>query len=320
MRTDLHRPSTIQPQEYDYVSCDYLGGGVDSMAFLSDRMFFREHQKRTGGTWSHHEHGGTCHVCGAHAMYVARFHHRPSNAYIQTGMDCAEKMDMGDATAFRSFKKRIAAGRKTFKGKARAQELLADRQLNTAWTIYTATYDAPLPREESIITDIVSKVVRYGSISDKQANFVGKLLSDISNRAQRTAQREAEKAAAAPLPVSDQRITIRGEVVSTKLVDGFRGSVLKMLVRHQDGWKVWGTVPAGLSVERGDTVEFSAKVQPSRDDPKFGFFSRPTQARKIGPADDQRSEDGDGARTDYSTGSAEPEPDYNDFSGDNHQM
>jgi len=284
MRKDLHRPSTIQPQEYDYVSCDYLGGGVDALAFYSDRMAFRVHRERTGGRWSDHEHGGSCHVCGAHAMYVARFHHRPTNVYIQTGMDCAQKMDMGDATAFRSFKKRIAEGRKTFKGKAKAQELLAERQLSTAWTIYTATYDAPLPREENIITDIVSKVVRYGSISDKQANFVGKLLNDISTRAQRTAQRAAEQAAAQPVPVSDQRQTIRGEVVSTKVVDGFRGPVTKMLVRHADGWKVWGTVPAGLTVERGDEVEFAAKIEPSRDDPKFGFFSRPTQARKIGPA------------------------------------
>jgi hypothetical protein len=305
-RTDTHRPSAIIPSEYDFVACDYYGpwGGA---AYLSDRLAFNAHRERTGGRYSQHEHGGTCHICGASALYVAKYHHRPSNSYIVTGMDCAAKMDMDNPVAFRDFKKRVQAGLKLQKGKTKAAQILAERNLTGAWEVYTATYDAPLAREESIITDIVGKVVQYGSISDKQANFVAKLLADIGQRAQRTAQREADKAAAAPLPVSDKRMTIRGEVVSTKLTDGFRGEVLKMLVRHESGWKVWGTVPAGLTVERGDTVEFDAKVQPSRDDPKFGFFSRPTQARKIGPVDDQRSEDGDGAREDASTGPAECE-------------
>jgi len=54
---------------------------------------------------------------------------------------------------------------------------------------------------------------------------------------------------------------------------------MKMLVQAEAGWKVWGSRPSSLSdIAAGAKVEFVAQVEPSRDDNKFGFFKRPTQA------------------------------------------
>jgi hypothetical protein len=39
---------------------------------------------------------------------------------------------------------------------------------------------------------------------------------------------------------------------------------------------VWVTVPAKAVVQKGDVIKFVATVQPSDDDVKFGFGSRPT--------------------------------------------
>lgn len=193
-RTDLHRPSAIVPDDYTFVACDYYGSGFDAVAFMGDRMFFREHMKRTGGTYSRHEHGGTCGVCGASAMYVARYHHRPTNTYITTGMDCAEKMDIADAVAFRNFKKRIAAGRKTQKGLAKAEGVLGDAGLAQAWTLYRAEDRSGWRKQEEIVVDVVGKLVRYGSISDKQMGLIRKLLSDIAERPARDAAYAAKRA------------------------------------------------------------------------------------------------------------------------------
>jgi hypothetical protein len=58
---------------------------------------------------------------------------------------------------------------------------------------------------------------------------------------------------------------------------------MKMLVVTDTGWKVWGTMPAALDVDRGARVRFTATVKPSDDDPHFGFFSRPTKAQVLTP-------------------------------------
>ena len=88
---------------------------------------------------------------------------------------------------------------------------------------------------------------------------------------------EAEYAAAEPCPAGRTQIT--GEILSTKLQQDFYGSTLKMLLKDDRGFKVWGSVAASLEQpQRGDRVTFMATITPSDDDTKFGFFKRPTKA------------------------------------------
>ena len=239
-RTDLHRPSVINPADYEFISLGYTG--VPELTLI-ERQTFMAHMAKTGGkfariTRTDGEDGSFgCDVCGARCLYTAKFYHVPTNTYITTGMDCAAKMDIADPILFADFRKRIAAGLKTRAGKAKAQDFLAAEGLERAWEIsqmsieqlvaaggatfhefksdspdrtddVTGWYDTKW--EERTITDIVNKLVAWGSISEKQVAFLKGLLEKIDQRA----ARDAERAAAAAerlangkhVPATDARV------------------------------------------------------------------------------------------------------------------
>jgi hypothetical protein len=244
-----------------------------------DRIAFRAHMARTGGKFAGHEHGGTCHVCGATAFYVARFYHAATNAYIVVGEDCAAKLAMGHPAAFKAFRERAREGVIAHAGKAKAKAALEAAGHGAAWPVYVAGGGK---YEETTIADIVGRLVKYGSVSDKQMNYIGVLLGKIADRAGIEAQRAVEHEAAAPLPPAG-RMEIEGVVLAVKepAADAMFPQY-KMLVKADAGWKVWGSRPAALiDVVRGDRVRFVARVEPSKDDPKFGFYSRPSNAHRI---------------------------------------
>jgi hypothetical protein len=270
-RTDIHRPSAIQPEDYDFVCFEYYGSAdLDAiMAMQSQREIRRAHEARTGGTRAKHENSGSCHVCGAHASYIVVWHNRVTNQYIHTGEDCAEKMDRsyGDISAFRTALKHAL---ELHAGKRKAEAVLESHGLQRAWTLYTAESTQTFQREESIIVNIVGKLVKYGNVSEPQVKFIHSLLGAIDNRA-------AENAAAAPVPSG--RVVIEGVVLSVKVTEDQFGSHTKILVRDNTGFKVWGSRFSinGFDggVQKDDQVKFTATVEPSSDDPKFGFFKRP---------------------------------------------
>jgi hypothetical protein len=285
-RTDIHRPSAINPADYTYVAIEYLNpeGDIRACHFLNhNREIIRQHMAETGGKWSNHQHGGNCHVCGAHAIYTVGFYHAATNTYIRTGMDCAEKMDMADAEMFRTHRAitaEVANAREYARGVKKAQAVLAEAGLMDAWKFYAepdSNVRAAWKFEEATIADIVGKLVKYGSVSEKQLAFVKRLVDAIPARAEKEAAKAAEKAAAADCPTG--HIEVDGVVLSIKEQETAFGYVTKMLVQHATGWKVWGTVPSNLTINKGDRVAFTATVERSADDSKFGFYSRPTKAR-----------------------------------------
>lgn len=286
-RDDIHRPSVINPTDYTFIGFLYLPSDGDPMGdalFLqTERKAIRMHMERTGGSYSKHAHGGSCHICGAHCIYRAVFFHAPSNAYIVTGLDCADKLDCGDVDRFR---REVKSALEHVAGKRKAMAFLALHGLDNAYAAMLGMQAATLPREESIFLDIVAKLVRYGSLSDAQVNYLHKLVDQIANRARIAAERQAKHDAAKPFPNSETRLTITATIVSIKQPDDYAPfPTVRMLVEHSDGWKAFGSLPGSLSnAKRGDTVEFSATFKPSDRDPKFGFFSRPTKGRIVASA------------------------------------
>ena len=109
-----------------------------------------------------------------------------------------------------------------------------------------------------------------------------KLVEDFIMAPRRAAQeaREAEQAAiyATAESCPTGKVEISGIVLATKWQESMYGSTLKMLVQDDRGFKVYGSVPAKLENVKGRSVSFSATIQPSEDDEKFGFFKRPTKA------------------------------------------
>lgn len=280
-RTDIHRPSVINPADYQFVSFEHIKsmGFEDVPMILACRETIRLHMLETGGTYSHHEHGGNCHICGAHCVYTALFYHKPSNTYIRTGLECCDKLD--DSIDGTEFRKNIKTALEHRAGKQKAEKLCASNGQAQAYKIWA---ERLIPRdangntigngEELTVIDIVSRLVRYGTLSEKQWAFMSHLLDRINKRAEIAAARAAEKAAAKDAPVTGARIKIAGTIVGYKI--GMFG--MQMILKSTDGWMALGAVPANLSgLPRGSEVSFECRIVPSKNDPKFVYFKRPTK-------------------------------------------
>lgn len=313
-RKDIHRPAAIEPADYVFVAFDHLPGSSgdlgEALFMQEQRKYKRAHMARTGGTYSGHEHGGLCHICGSvNAIYSATFYHEKSNSYIRTGLDCADKLECEGIEAFR---KNVKKAKEAAAGKRKAKETLEKLGLGKAWELYEANDakrkahaeaykewqnaggdedSAPKypesSRDEDTALDIVSRLIKWGNISDKAASFLGTLLDRIDRApeiaAEKAAAKALEMANAKPVPAVEGRVLVKGEVLTVREQEGFYGPQIKMLVKAEDGWKVWGTVPSAIAgeVEKGSVVEFNAALKASDDDKFFGFFSRPAKAKVI---------------------------------------
>ena len=220
-RTDIHRPSAIRPEDYEFVAMMVANDpSVDGAYALAEaRATFNQHMEcHPGARFSGHEHGGTCHVCGAHARTTAIFYHADTNSYVRMGQDCAAKVGMGVEDAFRAARTEAEAIRKSRKGKLLAKAKLAEAGLDRAWDIYSATERAAFRYEETTISDIVGKLVRYGSISDAQQGFLAKLLAKLDTRAAADAERAAKNAKSQHVGVVGDRHRF---VLNVRLVRSF---------------------------------------------------------------------------------------------------
>lgn len=122
-------------------------------------------------------------------------------------------------------------------------------------------------RSTFFLADLALKLRRYGSLSEKQIDAARGVIA-------RNAEQAEQKAAAGPL--AEGRYEIVGEIISGKYVDSQYGSTYKILVKLENGNRVYGTCPRAIDGNPGDVVKITATVEQSRDDEHFGFFSRPT--------------------------------------------
>ena len=276
IRTDAHRPSAIRPDEYDFVALDYHGpDGFEVSAQIEERAAFRAHMAETGGTFAKNQNRGTCHICGATAFYVAKYHHVTSNTYIVTGLDCAAKLDIDDAVLFASFRKRIAAGREVWAGKNKAKGLLAAWGLEAAWENYEG--NSSVGRDESIAAELVGKLVQYGSLSEKQQQFLATLLHRIANRDQIAADRKAADAGSQYVGTVGERQEFALILQGRGQYESDFGVVHVHIFKDADGNVVIYKGSNYLEGERGDTLTLKATVKAhnDRDGVSQTLISRP---------------------------------------------
>lgn len=222
-RNDIHRPSVINPADYEFVSFQCRIDGIEDVyANQVNQARLQAHLAETGGRFSNHDHGGSCHVCGAHAVYLATFYHAATNSYIQTGSDCAEKMHLAIDGDFDAFKTAMRDAREAKAGKAKARAFLAEAGLEAAWDIFQQ--DSGFSREAHTIRDIVGKLIRYGSISDRQTAFLRTLVDQIERADEIEAQRKAEREAAEDCP--EGRTEVTGQVLKAEYRDSGYGESL----------------------------------------------------------------------------------------------
>jgi len=161
---------------------------------------------------------------------------------------------------------------------------MAKRNYRAYNPVVMSILNSELVNDNEFLYDIKVKLNRFGSLSEKQGAAV--IVAAIKNfwYRQRIEQSRLEEASA-PDVVVGNGIQITGEVLSVKWRDTQFGMVLKMTVQDDRGFKVWGSVPKSLGeLPVGAHVTFVANVVQADDNPKFGFFKRPRQARALAVA------------------------------------
>jgi hypothetical protein len=301
-RTDVHRPSAFNHDDYEFIGCGSYQIGDCALAQIcinEANKKIADYQDRTGAKFSTHSHGGNCHVCGATFLDFAVFLHRPSGDLIRVGVDCAEKIADGHALAqFSIYRDKAAAARRRARGIKIGRERLEERCPAAAAILdardeYIASTPcdpetgAPLDGsrwvcetyEQETIADIVGRLYHKGSLSEAQWNFLDALCERQADHDRRAAERAAERESRPEIPsdVLDGRVELEGEVVALKAVESVYGLQTKVLVKSDAGWVVWGTLPSALvEAKHGDRVRFVCRVT-AGDERGFGFFSRPSK-------------------------------------------
>lgn len=159
-----------------------------------------------------------------------------------------------------------AQAEKRQEAKARKLAREAQANLENVLSAYGADlFEGLCDESPAFVRDILDKARRWGSISEAQANAVRKALAPKPAK--------EEQALLAPLPVG--RVKITGKILRVKTQDSPWGTQTKILVQNENGWKVYGTFPAGLEAGEGDEVSFTATVEAKPGEAGFGFFSRP---------------------------------------------
>jgi hypothetical protein len=287
-RIDIHSPKNMVVTSYDFVGPFYQGtfGWNKSRTLREMTTIARDALRDSGWTEGNHHTKGSCDHCGAHFHYGAVLRHTPTGDCIAIGGDCLDTITTQQGYAAQNgikiLKKAVADRRDRVKRIEKFNEYIVEHDLTTEFgpDFHNA------PEMHYIVADIRSKLHRYSSISDPQIALVRKIYLQDIERAQRAKELEARKAAdkltEKPVPMTDARITIIGEVLAKKIVESVYGDTLKFLVKSDDGFKAWSTIPSSMgTVERGDRVSFVAKITPSNDDPCFGFCSRPSKGTVV---------------------------------------
>ena len=270
-RTDCHAPSTFDPAAYSYLGGIYQGPEADG--WDNDREVL---DAIAGSTYhGNYEAKGSCDHCGAHFHYGAVFEHVNGDVIV-VGYICADEA-FGHATRreydLARMKKSVELARERGR-KAAAVAAFLEKHEGLADALQCDHY---------IVADINSKLIRYGDLSDRQVALVMKIAREQAERAQREAAREEEPKVA----VVAGRREMTATVLGTRCQDSMYGIQFKMLVRTDDGQKLWSTIPASLmdlgaiADLRGKTIRFTGTVEVSRDDDFFGFVKRPTKASVI---------------------------------------
>lgn len=308
-RTDIHRPGSddFDPEAYDLVDVFDLFPENDMSGLLrQDRINTVNAMLARGYQFASHQHIGQCGHCGTRIRYAALMTYETSLEMIWVGETCLwGRFESTTKEQFQALRKAAALDRAKQARKAAFLEL-CDTHPVLVWATYARNigsaglgdHRADLPATErtwgevhgkgwaiGVLDDIARKARQYGELSERQVEFITKLVGELETAEVETAQREAVAAAQPPAaPVPTGKLVVEGEILSTKWQDNdFGGGSLKMLVQHADGWKVWGTKPAALDAGVGDRVRFTATVNPSEDDQHFGFFKRPTKAEVLAP-------------------------------------
>ena len=146
-----------------------------------------------------------------------------------------------------------------------------------------AVINEPVHAKNSFAKDVISKLYRYGSLSERQIEGVTASLARDIEFAAKKAVDDAEVKGDAP----SGRVAVTGVVLSLKMQESDFGNTLKMLLKLENNSRVWLSAPRGLGAanggyaehgegfDRDSTITVKATFTVSGSDKHFAFGKRP---------------------------------------------
>lgn len=277
-RTDVHSPTNLVTEDYDFITAfdsefgfDVAAGNRDIASYGAGEWEWDNHPSEDG--WQR------CTHCGQRIRYCAVMAYKPTQRLVLIGETCLSNRFSRATADFQRLRKQAKLDRERQRIKNGRLEWFAinpDREVAFAWA--TERVSDGDYGYEGMRHNFVHKINRYGSTSDK---FVSAILRDMVRTERRESERAAEKAELKPV-VTGKGIIIEGEVLSVKWQDNEFGGRFVSTVKDDRGFIVWGSRPSKLAWEKGDRVRFKAgEIKVSDRDETFGFYKRSTSAEVL---------------------------------------
>lgn len=283
MRHDIHSPKNIQPVDYAFVGTFYQGASIEMHeAYEGDH---RELADLLGDDWHERTYPEgnfhqlrSCDHCGSRFAHGVIYQHQSTGEYIAVGHICADSVLLpgtDEASRRRQLHERNAKRLATAEKNRVYRESFTEQH-----PIIVAAFDDSRFDGNYFVQDVARRF--QGSTPELSEKQVEALYRTIKRQAEFDARkaREAEEHPPAPV-VAGKGVVVTGEILSLKVKTSYYGDVLKMTVRDDRGFKVWGSVPSSIDTDTliaGQRVTFTANVETSDRDEAFGFFNRPRKA------------------------------------------
>ena len=289
----VHNPSQFNPADYtviDYADAKrpqlmpHYDNPLDALEDHKREVAFWEADmlRLFGQGWQQKIH--RCVHCGHNNLrWITCVEYKPTGERLVFGADCTARLGFTDKQAFKlaQLKRKADCFAAALKVATQVEKFLGDHPEVKA--IY-GVINNPEHVKNAFVRDVLGKLARYGSISEKQiAAIVSSIQKDIDFAA-RKAQQATEPKAQAPV---GNGVTIAGEVVSVKeyasdyAPGGFQLKMTIKVTTPQGVWLAWGSVPSAIhDVQRGQSVSLVANTLAGKD-ANFVLFKRPRLAQVL---------------------------------------
>jgi hypothetical protein len=280
-RTDRHRPSAPEFDPEDYEFSGVVHNASPDSVYTNDSFRRTRNALLAQGYTFSGVHGGIgqCDHCGARLRYSALMIHIPTRTLLYVGETCLDnRFEAMTKAEFDRARREAQLDRERQARKTRFAELCAEHQ-DLAWATYasniavvtdeTGTRWAERYGKDwavSVLLDIARKAYQYGSPSEKQLNFVSKLVRELEGAEADAVKREQERAAelaarpnAAIGEVGERRV-FEGTVRWSKQYEGDYGTTTVMVIDTPEGTVKWKASKA-LEFEKNEAVKIKATIK-----------------------------------------------------------
>ena len=284
VRTDLHSPSNIIPENYRFM-LGFTSGTKETLGLpINNDVIMKIRQDRPRDFENIHGGNYCCDVCGHWYSEGELWEHIPTGKLITLGHICARKYSLcADMADYDQQKATVIL---------KAQKLAHRRWMRANMKEFLKQNPEIIGKLKGheILDSIRQNFIRFGKLSVGQLNLVKKIVAEIESPEDQT------NWISVPEKYLDGREEITGTILTAKFVESMYGTQEKVLIQVDEengSWKAWGTLPRNIgdismkvSVSengwfhdiKGKKITLTAKFQKSDKDESFCFMNRPTKA------------------------------------------